>query len=259
MQCAATMAWSAVDLRRGWRPAKQRYDAPESRTHSGRGASQVQPVATEGGVGAREARRARTEGQLEIDWSQIVRRCMDGDSGAWAEMVRTHHRRVYCLCYRFTGNAADAEDLTQDVFIKIYSNLASFDAARGSLVVWITTMTRNHLVDHFRRSRNLRATSSLDEGWDSAEELRPADRLVASGVSPHEAAAQKELAKMVQDALSQVSMDLREAVILRDLQDLDYKEMAQVLAIPEGTVKSRISRGRAELARLLERSKREVM
>jgi RNA polymerase sigma-70 factor, ECF subfamily len=203
---------------------------------------------------------ARVEvGKLETDWSQIVRRCMNGDSAAWAEMVRTHHKRVYGLCYRFTGNATDAEDLTQDVFLKIYSNLASFDAGRGSLPVWIATMTRNLLVDNFRRTRNQRATSSLDEGWDVVEELKPVDRLTARGPSQHDLAAQKELSRMVQDALAQVSVELREAVILRDLQDMDYKEIAQVLGIPEGTVKSRISRGRAELARLLERNKREVM
>lgn len=196
---------------------------------------------------------------LDVDWSQIVRRCMDGDSGAWAEMVRTHHKRVYGLCYRFTGNVADAEDMTQDVFLKIYSNLASFDLTRGSLQVWITTMTRNLLVDNFRRTRNQRATGSLDEGWESTEELQPIDRLSAKGPSQHEQAAQKELSAMVQSALARVSIELREAVILRDLQDMDYKEIAQVLGIPEGTVKSRISRGRAELARLLERSKREVM
>jgi RNA polymerase sigma-70 factor (ECF subfamily) len=184
---------------------------------------------------------------------------MDGDSGAWAELVRTHHRRVYGLCYRFTGNPTDAEDLTQDVFLKIYSNLSSFDTSRGSLVVWISTMTRNLLVDNFRRTRNQRATSSLDDGWESAEELKPIDRLTSATLSPHESAARKELAKMVQEALARVSPDLREAVILRDLQDMDYKEIAQVLGIPEGTVKSRISRGRAELARLLERTKREVM
>ena len=85
---------------------------------------------------------------------------MEGDSGAWAELVRTHQKRVYGLCYRFTGNPGDAEDLTQDVFLKIYSNLASFDPGRGSLPVWITTMTRNLLVDNFRRTRNQRATSS---------------------------------------------------------------------------------------------------
>ncbi len=184
---------------------------------------------------------------------------MDGDSGAWSELVRAQHRRVYGLCYRFTGNPVDAEDLTQDVFLKVYSNLASFDLARGSLQVWIAAMTRNLLVDNFRRTRNQRSTGSLDDGWESAEELKPVDRLVASGVSPHEAAAKNELAKMVQEALARVSVELREAVILRDLEDLDYKEIAQVLGIPEGTVKSRISRGRAELARLLERNRREVM
>jgi RNA polymerase sigma-70 factor (ECF subfamily) len=206
------------------------------------------------------ASQARVEvSPLEMDWSQIVRRCMDGDSGAWTELVRTHHRRVYGLCYRFTGNPADAEDLTQDVFLKIFSNLASFDTRRGSLQVWITSLSRNLLVDHFRRTRNLRATGSLDEGWESAEELRPVDRLTARGPSPLESAARRELAKMVQQALARVSLDLREAVILRDLQDMDYKEIACVLGIPEGTVKSRISRGRAELARLLERTKREVM
>jgi len=203
--------------------------------------------------------RRREAGTLETDWSQVVRRCMDGDSGAWAEMVRAHHKRVYGLCFRFTGNAADAEDLTQDVFLKIYSNLSSFDAMRGSLPVWITTMTRNLLVDNFRRTKNQRATSSLDDGWDQTEELRPVDRLMDGGISPHEAAAKKELANMVQGALAKVSVELREAVILRDLQDMDYKEIAIVLSIPEGTVKSRISRGRAELARLLERNKREVM
>ena len=196
---------------------------------------------------------------VEIDWSLTVRRCMDGDSSAWADLVKTHHRRVYGSCYRFTGNPTDAEDLTQDVFLKVYSNLSSFDTGRGSLQVWITTMTRNLLIDNFRRTRNQRATSSLDEGWESSEEMVPVDRLVQKGPSPHESAAQKELAAMVQNALAKVSVELREAVILRDLQDMDYKEIAQVLGIPEGTVKSRISRGRAELARLLERNKREVM
>jgi RNA polymerase sigma-70 factor, ECF subfamily len=219
-----------------------------------------QPTVREQSVGAAMAAPAtgmgRVEGRpLEQDWSQIVRRCLDGDSGAWAEMVRTHQKRVYGLCYRFTGNTADAEDLTQDVFLKIYSNLGAFDAARGSFPVWITTMTRNLLVDNFRRSRKQRVTDSLDESWDQTEGLKPADRLMATGPTPHEAAARNELAKMVQGALARVSVELREAVILRDLQDLDYKEIAQVLGIPEGTVKSRISRGRAELARLLERNK----
>ncbi len=247
MQCVGTLRWNEMGLAAPPLPRRRTMEAPEV-------GGRVTPAATPA------ARLPHVEvSPLETDWSQIVRQCMDGDSGAWAELVRTHHRRVYGLCYRFTGNPTDAEDLTQDVFLKVYSNLASFDTARGSLLVWITTLTRNLLVDNFRRTKNLRVTGSLDDGWESTEELKPVDRLTSRGPSPHESAAQKELAKMVQEALARVSVELREAVILRDLQDLDYKEIAQVLGIPEGTVKSRISRGRAELARLLERNKREVM
>ena len=256
MQHADTLSWSVTGLTGN---RQSRSDAEAGQTGRGAGARWTAPVSSAGSATA-PVRNARVEvSTLEVDWTQIVHRCMNGDSSAWAELVRAHHRRVYCLCYRFTNNPADAEDMTQDVFLKIYSNLAGFDGNRGSLQVWITTMTRNLLVDNFRRTRNQRATSSLDEGWDAADELKPIDRLTSAALSPHESAAQKEIARMVQEALARVSPDLREAVILRDLQDMDYKEIAQVLGIPEGTVKSRISRGRAELARLLERSKREVM
>ena len=254
MQYADTLSWSGMGLAAA---------AGITRRESGAWSDDRKPQTpwpAAGGSDVVPARKLRgEENTQEPDWSAIIRRCMKGDSGAWAELVRAHHRRVYSLCYRFTGNATDAEDLTQDVFLKIYSNLTSFDSARGSLQVWITTMTRNLLVDNFRRTRNQRATSSLDEGWESSEELAPVERLSSKAPSPHESAAQKELARMVQEALTRVSPDLREAVILRDLQDMDYREIAQVLGIPEGTVKSRISRGRAELARLLERNQREVM
>src|SRR5581483_166499 len=250
MSCAGTLCWTTMGLVAPVRPPRRSLQPGEAGApghgEGHGGAPKANPAAVDAAQRARAMHQGgRGEGRpLEIDWSQVVRRCMDGDSGAWAELVRTNHRRVYGLCYRFTGNAADAEDLTQDVFLKIYSNLASFDLARGSLQVWITTMTRNLLVDNFRRTKNQRATSSLDDGWDQTEELRPVDRLVGHEPSPHELAARKELGKMVQEALSHVSVELREAVILRDLQDMDYKEIAQVLGIPEGTVKSRISRGR---------------
>src|SRR6476646_9317723 len=190
MACAGTLSWSVAGLAAPTVPIRRKLDQTPRKPIHGHG-QEAKPMTPDSRV---------TSGPLEIDWSEIVRRCMDGDSGAWAELVRTHHRRVYGLCYRFTGNGADAEDLTQDVFLKIYSNLSSFDTARGSLQVWITTMTRNLLVDNFRRTKNLRATGSLDEGWDVTDELRPVDRLVSSSPSPHESAAQKELSKMVQNA-----------------------------------------------------------
>ena len=269
MSMAAAMTWQMDGFRvvrsRSWTTAPVPQPRPVSRQGSGHrpdAGSGLRPGISQGWaapeVGGNVAERG-AERSLEADWQIVVQRCLDGDSGAWTELVRAHHRRVYGLCYRFTGSTHDAEDLTQDVFIKVYGNLASFDLARGSFQTWITTLARNLLVDHFRRTKQQRVTDSMDAGWEGADELPLADRLAASGPGQHERAAQKEIAKMVQEALTKISPELREAVILRDLQDMDYKEIAQVLRIPEGTVKSRISRGRAELARLLERNKGQVV
>lgn len=192
--------------------------------------------------------------------ARLVRQCMAGDSHAWQQLVTAQHRRIYAICYRFTGSSTDAEDLTQDVFLKLYRNLASFDVQKGSFQTWITTLARNLLVDHFRRTRMERVSDSLDASFDG-EESSPtmADRLADKRPTQEQQVAGFELKSQIQNALKQLSPELREAVILRDLEDMDYKEIAQVLHIPEGTVKSRISRGRGELARLLQRKERQVM
>jgi RNA polymerase sigma-70 factor (ECF subfamily) len=195
---------------------------------------------------------------MDVESSALVRKCLRGDSTAWTELVRAHHGRVYGLCYRFTGSPQDAEDLTQDIFLKLYGNLAAFNSSKGSLTVWVTTLTRNHLVDHYRRSRLQRSSESLDANWDDSEPDRPGIHLEDTRPGPHALALQRELEREVQAALAGVSPELREAVILRDLQDMDYKEIALVLHVPEGTVKSRISRGRAELARRLSRGGKQV-
>lgn len=207
---------------------------------------------------AAEGVRAKQAAATSVDWAPVVARCLRGDGPAWTELVRAHHARVYGVCYRFTGSTHDAEDLTQDVFLKVYGRLRAFDPARGSFPVWIATLTRNHLVDHYRLSRLERVSDSLDAGWDEAEGAVPSVMLPDRRPGPHAHALQRELEREVQAALAWVSPELREAVILRDLEDLDYKEIAAVLRVPEGTVKSRISRGRAELARILGRKGREV-
>jgi len=191
---------------------------------------------------------------------RLIRQCMAGDQQAWQQLVVAQHRRIYAICYRFTGSASDAEDLTQDVFLKLYRNLASFDTQKGSFQTWITTLARNLLVDHFRRTRLDRATDSLDASL-STEEDGPtmAERLADPRASQESHAAGLELKVRIQQALAQLSPELREAVVLRDLEDMDYKDIAQVLRIPEGTVKSRISRGRGELARLLQRIEGQVV
>jgi len=179
-----------------------------------------------------------------------------GDAAAWEGIVRLHNRRIYNLCYRFTNSPDNAEDLTQEVFIKIYRTLASYDVEKGAFTTWLTTLTRNLLVDHFRRSRQDRLTDSIDAGLTEDDDSPSlSDRLPDRGPSPADRLASQETQKMVQLALTRLSPDLREAVILRDLQDMDYKDIASVLRVPEGTVKSRINRGRTELARLLSRNK----
>lgn len=195
----------------------------------------------------------KTAEQIELE--RLATSCRGGDTSAWQQLVTTQHRRVYGICYRFTGNASDAEDLTQDVFLKVYKNLETFDGTRGSFTTWLTTLTRNLLVDHFRRTRQDRVTDSMDASADGESDgPTMADKIADVGRTQHDNVAQMELRAQVQHALKQISPELREAVILRDLQDMDYKEIALVLRVPEGTVKSRISRGRAELARLFQRT-----
>jgi len=190
----------------------------------------------------------------------LVRRCVAGDVVAWEEIVHQYHRRIYNLCYRFAGSADDAQDLTQEVFIKMYRTLGSYDVDRGAFQTWVTTVTRNLLVDHFRRSKQDRVTDSLDVPTSEHEDAMPlSERIEDKGPAPDANVQSRETRDAVHRALQKLSPELREAVVLRDLQDMDYREIAAVLRVPEGTVKSRINRGRAELARLLQRTYRQVM
>jgi RNA polymerase sigma-70 factor (ECF subfamily) len=190
----------------------------------------------------------------------LVRRCIAGDAVAWEEIVQRYHRRIYNLCYRFAGSADDAQDLTQEVFIRMYRTLNSYDVARGAFMTWVTTLTRNLLVDHFRKTKHDRLTDSLDATASDHPDATPlSDRIPDEGPAPDSGVQSRETRETVHLALQKLSPELREAVILRDLQDMDYREIATVLKVPEGTVKSRINRGRAELARLLQRTYRQVM
>jgi RNA polymerase sigma-70 factor (ECF subfamily) len=239
---------------------------PLAPKHNARGPSlpggTLLPQARPSQAASHEARLQPTPEQEAAQQAlvRLVRQCMAGDQLAWQQLVVSQHRRIYAICYRFTGSASDAEDLTQDVFLKLYRNLSSYDTQKGSFNTWITTLTRNLLVDHFRRTRLNRATDSLDASL-SADDDGPsmADRLADPSPSQEAHASGLELKVRIQQALAQLSPELREAVVLRDLEDMDYKEIAQVLRIPEGTVKSRISRGRGELARLLQRIEGQVV
>jgi RNA polymerase sigma-70 factor (ECF subfamily) len=192
--------------------------------------------------------QVRTANNLDAD-AQLVERCLTGQAAAWEDLVKLHTRRVYSICYRFTNSDSEAQDLSQDVFLRVFKNLKSFRAGEGLFVVWLTRLTRNLLIDHYRRTRMDRATDSIEDQVKVLEEttavLSRTDGMLAG----------REASEVLQAGLQKLSPELRETVILRDLEELEYREIAQVLNVPEGTVKSRLNRGRAELARILKRHK----
>jgi RNA polymerase sigma-70 factor (ECF subfamily) len=189
---------------------------------------------------------------LDADFSdpnvELVERCLSGEEAAWEDLVKVHTRRVYGICYRFTGSDHYAQDLTQEVFLRVFRSLKSFRAGEGSFTVWLGRLTRNLLIDHYRRSKQERATSSLEEQLPMIEQRTAESR--TEGML-----AGREAGEALQAALAKLSPELRETVILRDLEELEYREVAEILNVPEGTVKSRLNRGRAELARILRRNK----
>ena len=188
------------------------------------------------------------ENGLDLDAS-VVQRCLEGEESAWEELTKAHTRRVFSLCYRFTNNSSQAQDLTQEVFLRVFRTLKSFRAGEGSLSTWLTRLTRNLLIDHYRRTRLERATDSIEEQLPMLE-----DRTALSGRTDGLLAG-REASEVLQAALQKLSPELRETVILRDLEEMEYREIAQTLSVPEGTVKSRLNRGRAELARVLRRQR----
>ncbi len=183
----------------------------------------------------------------------LVSRCLGGDEAAWEELVRQHTRQVYGLCFRFTNSTQEAQDLTQEVFLRVFKTIKTFRSAEGSFGTWLARVTRNLLIDHYRRTRQQRVTDSIEDQLPVLEQAGS-----AGACRPDQALAGREASEILQATLQKLSPDLREAVILRDLQKMEYREIAEVLEIPEGTVKSRINRGRAELARLLRKQKLAV-
>src|SRR5258708_8404707 len=174
---------------------------------------------------------------------QLVERCLAGDEGAWEDLVKVHTRRVYSICYRFVGKDSEAQDLTQEVFLRLFRTLKSFRVGEGCFPVWLTRLTRNLLIDNYRRTKQERVTDSIEEQLPMLEGRQSganrADHLLAG----------REASEMLPAALQRLSPELRETVILRDLEEMEYREIAKTLGVPEGTVKSRLNRGRADLVR----------
>ena len=175
----------------------------------------------------------------EID--ALIARCLDGDQTAWETIVRVHRRKVFNIAYKFVGRHDQAEDLTQDVFLKLYRSLDTFDR-RANFQTWLISVSRNLCIDHYRSLRKEREVVN--------REVDPADLTPpAPDSSAHAVLEQRDRVQLLRQALDRLPPPLRTAVMMRDIQELSYQEIARRLVLPEGTVKSRINRGRAELAR----------
>jgi RNA polymerase sigma-70 factor (ECF subfamily) len=175
----------------------------------------------------------------------LIERCLAGDQQAWDQIVRQHWRKVFNLAYKFVGRHDEAEDLTQDIFLKIFKALHTFDR-RANFQTWLISISRNLCIDHYRSVRKERETMARDV---DASQLAPPSR----ERSPYGELEQIDLRQRIKQALAELPPTLREAVVLRDLQEFSYQEIADKLHLPEGTVKSRINRGRLELARQMRR------
>ncbi|MCW5977534.1 MAG: sigma-70 family RNA polymerase sigma factor [Bryobacteraceae bacterium] len=194
------------------------------------------------------ARPSGSGNALDPD-ARLVERCLRGDEAAWEDLVRNHVRRVHSMCFRFTNSAADAQDIAQEVFFRVFRSLKSYRAGEGSFTVWLGRLTRNLLIDHYRRSKSDRVTESIEDQLPMLEERSSPDSRADAAL------AGREANEVLQAALQKLSPELRETVILRDLEGLEYRDIANVLSVPEGTVKSRLNRGRSELARILRRQR----
>ena len=176
---------------------------------------------------------------------QIIERCLNGDQQAWEEIVRLHWRKVFNIAYKFVGRHDLAEDLTQDVFLKLFKSLDTFDR-RANFQTWLISVARNLCIDHYRSVRKERETVNRDV---DPGELAPA----APDKSAYAMLEERDRVTLLRQALDKLAPTLKTAVMLRDIQELTYQEIADRLHVPEGTVKSRINRGRTELARQIQK------
>lgn len=179
----------------------------------------------------------------------LIERCLEGDQSAWDAIYHQHRRKIFNIAYKFVGRHDEAEDLTQDIFLKVHKTLHTFDR-RANFLTWLISVSRNLCIDHYRSMRRERQVIARDT--DSSQLPTPSRE-----TGPLTALEQSEELRLLRRALDALPPTLRRAVLMRDIQEHSYLEIATALGLPEGTVKSRINRGRRQLARQIFRLRAE--
>jgi RNA polymerase sigma-70 factor (ECF subfamily) len=181
--------------------------------------------------------------------AELIERCLRDDAAAWDAIIVRYRRKVFHIAYKFTGRHDQAEDLAQEIFLKLFRSLAKFQRD-ADFSTWLSSVARHYCIDRYRAAKREREVL--------VDDLLAFDHAPASSGNPQLALEARDMRGLLRRGLEQLPPKLREAVVLRDLQGLSYQEMAERLALPEGTVKSRINRGREELSRLLLRAQQPV-
>jgi len=183
-----------------------------------------------------------------VQIENIIQECREGREGAWRMLVNVYSQKIFNLSYQFSGTRQEAEDLTQEIFLKLYNSLDKYDF-RKNFNAWLLTLARNHLIDQYRKTK-----------WEkkTRDEFNEYSLAADSASNPEEGILREESKKMIWEGFNHLSSDIRMAVILRDIQGKKYEEIAEIMSLPLGTVKSRVNRGRLQLAKILKEKKEKT-
>ena len=186
-----------------------------------------------------------------LDEAQLIRRCQRGELEAMSCLIVRYQDRVYNTIYKICQNHDDAAELTQDTFVKVLENIQSF-RRESSFYTWLFRVAVNLTLNYCKRRFKLSPVSLDAENEQFDKEKLAAMLADPNGPDPAVIAQQKELCRLVMSTIGQLSQDFRVALVLRDIEQMSYAEIAEVLQIETGTVKSRLSRARTRLRELLE-------
>lgn len=188
-----------------------------------------------------------TDIQAEDD-ANLVKKSQKGDRTAFNELVRRHQRRVYNLCYRILGSREEAEDVAQDVFVTVYKSIKDF-RGDSALTTWIHTIATNHCKNRLKylKRRRYFQTNSIDEAVETDDGDMKREYASDEFYSPEEEMERYETGAQIEKAINELDEEYKIVIVLRDVQGLSYQEIADILDLKEGTVKSRIHRARLEL------------
>lgn len=176
-----------------------------------------------------------------VDIEVLVKRLKSGDQEVWKMIVDRYSKKVYNMALNFAGNKDEAADITQEIFLKVYNNIDKFKEDRG-FTSWLLRLSKNYCIDYWRKNKYHRKNVELEENMAIAS--------TQDAHNPEETSFRQSDAVYIRKKLGMLPPDLRAMIIMRDIQDYSYEEIAENLDIPLGTAKSRINRARTKLARL---------